>query len=75
MSLPEDERALLLATITPEQWKVIRKRKQESSLLSLGETNPEFVPELLASLVDDSPSEPLPDVPAVPASLPPRFLR
>lgn len=71
VSLPEDERALLLATITPEQWKVIRKRKQESSLLSLGETNPEFVPELLASLVDDSPSEPLPDVPAVPASLPP----
>lgn len=73
VSLPEDERALLLATLTPEQWKVIRRRKQEANLLTVAESLPDLVPELLASLVDDSPGEPLPDNPVAPvaaASLP-----
>ena len=34
---PEDEQALLLASITDEQWRIIYKRKQESAVLDLAE--------------------------------------
>jgi hypothetical protein len=40
---PEDERAHLLASITVEQWKSIRKAKQEANLLLVAETNPSGV--------------------------------
>ena len=36
---PEDEKALLLASITDEQWRIIFKRKQESAVLDLAEVS------------------------------------
>lgn len=40
---PDDERAHLLASITVEQWKAIRKAKQEANLISVAELNPSAV--------------------------------
>lgn len=45
---PEDERASLLATLTPEQWKAIRRRRQEAHLLTVAES----APSLLTTVID-----------------------
>ena len=36
---PEDERALLLASITDEQWRIIYRRHLESAVLDLAEVS------------------------------------
>ena len=40
---PEDERASVLATLTPEQWKAIRCRRQEAHLLTVAESAPSLL--------------------------------
>ena len=44
----EDERATVLATLTPEQWRAIRRRGQEAHLLTVAES----APSLLAAVID-----------------------
>jgi hypothetical protein len=47
---PEDEKALLLASITDEQWRIIFKRKQESAVLDLAEVSADALRLFLDSL-------------------------
>lgn len=47
---PDDERALVLATLTDDQWRGIRRRRQEAAILTLAETAPLALPDLLKSL-------------------------
>jgi len=51
---PEDEPALLLAQISDEQWKVIYRRKLESTILDLAEASPDAMRQFLQSLTLDS---------------------
>lgn len=44
----EDERASVLATLSPEQWRAIRRRGQEAHLLTVAES----APSLLAAVID-----------------------
>lgn len=74
VNLPEDERASLLATLTPEQWKVIRKRKQEANVLSLAEAHPELIPAMLASLVNTPSGESDPESPPAYVSTAPQLI-
>lgn len=48
VAAPEDERASVLATLTPEQWKAIRRRRQEAHLLTVAES----APSLLTTVID-----------------------
>lgn len=50
---PDDERASILSTITPEQWKIIRRNKHQSALLDLAEKRPDLVASYIEQL-DDS---------------------
>lgn len=50
---PEDEQALLLASITDEQWRIIFKRKQESAVLDLAEISGDVLRLFLEQLVPD----------------------
>ena len=49
---PEDERALLLASITDEQWKIIYRRHLESAVLDLAEVSVDAMRFFLQSLRD-----------------------
>jgi hypothetical protein len=49
---PEDEQALLLATITDDQWRVIYRRHLESTVLDLAETSVDAMRLFLQSLGD-----------------------
>ena len=51
---PEDERALLLASITDEQWRVIYRRRLESAVLDLAEVSPDAMRLFLDRLVVDT---------------------
>ena len=51
---PEDERALLLASITDEQWRVIYRRHLESAVLDLAEVSPDAMRLFLDRLTVDS---------------------
>ena len=51
---PEDEPALLLASITDVQWKVIYRRKLESTVLDLAETSIDAMRLFLQSLKESS---------------------
>ncbi len=46
----EDERATVLATITPEQWRFIRRRGQEAHLLTVAESAPSLLPTILQQM-------------------------
>ena len=48
---PEDERALLLATITDAQWKLIYRRRMESAVLDLAEVSVDALRRFLEWLV------------------------
>lgn len=48
---PEDERSVLLATLTTEQWKAIRRFKQEAHILTVAEANAELLPVVIGRLV------------------------
>lgn len=50
VAAPEDERASLLATLTTEQWKAIRSRKQEAHILTVAESAPSLLHEVIASM-------------------------
>lgn len=50
---PEDEQALLLASITDEQWRIIFKRKQESAVLDLAELSPDSLRLFLEQLSEN----------------------
>lgn len=54
VAAPEDERASLLATLTPEQWKAIRRRRQEAHILTVAES----APSLLASIIERMGAQP-----------------
>ena len=41
VSKPDDEVSMLLATITDDQWKAIYRKRQESVVLDLAETDPD----------------------------------
>ena len=49
---PEDERALLLASITDQQWKIIYRRRMESAVLDLAEVSPDALRLFLDTLRD-----------------------
>lgn len=49
---PEDERSSLLATLTTEQWRAIRRFKQEAHILTVAEANAELLPVVIARLVE-----------------------
>jgi hypothetical protein len=49
---PDDEHALLLATITDNQWRVIHRRHLESTVLDLAEVSPDAMRLSLQSLID-----------------------
>lgn len=49
--LPDDEITILLASITVEQWKIIRKNKQQANLLTIAETNAPNVKPFIESLM------------------------
>lgn len=51
---PEDEQALLLATITDDQWRLIYRRHLESAVLDLAETSPDALRLFLQSLAGGS---------------------
>lgn len=55
---PEDERALLLATLTDAQWKGIRRRRQEAHILTVAESAPLLLQTVLEHLVPSRPGEP-----------------
>lgn len=48
---PDDERAYLLAKITVEQWKAIRRSKQEANLISVAESNPSAVSLFIENII------------------------
>lgn len=48
VNAPEDERASVLATLSPEQWRSIRRRRQEAHLLTVAES----APSLLTTVID-----------------------
>jgi hypothetical protein len=47
---PDDEKALLLATVTDEQWKLIYRRRMESAVLDLAEVSVDGLRRFLDSL-------------------------
>lgn len=47
---PEDERASLLATLTTEQWKAIRRRRQEAHILTVAESAPALLSSVIESI-------------------------
>lgn len=47
---PDDEQALVLATLTPEEWKIVRHKKQQANLLSVAESNPLMIKKYIKSL-------------------------
>ena len=51
---PEDERSLLLATITDEQWRIIYRRHLETAILDLAEVSPDALRSYLDTLRDTS---------------------
>lgn len=51
---PDDEQALLLATITDEQWKLIYRRRMESAVLDLAEVSVDVLRLFLGALRADS---------------------
>jgi len=40
VAAPEDERASVLATLTPEQWRAIRRKGQQAHILTVAESAP-----------------------------------
>lgn len=51
---PEEEPALLLATITDEQWRIIFRRHLESTILDLAEVSPDAMRLFIQGLKEDS---------------------
>jgi hypothetical protein len=54
VSKQDEEQALLLATITDDQWRVIYRRHLESVVLDLAETSPDAMRLFLHSLAGAS---------------------
>ena len=40
VALPDDDRAVLLASLSVEQWRLVLRHKQEANLLAIAEANP-----------------------------------
>lgn len=48
---PEDERASVLASLTSDQWRSIRRSRQEAHLLTVAESAPDLLPGIIRQLV------------------------
>ena len=67
VDLPDDERAVQLATLDDDDWRAIRRSRQEAHILTVAESNPSLLRQVVQSLRDAMPEfEPLPES-AVPA--------
>lgn len=49
---PDDEDALILASLTVEEWKAIRRRGREADLLTVAESAPQLLKTVVASMVN-----------------------
>lgn len=58
---PDDERALILATLTDEEWRGIRIRGHEAHILDVAESAPQLLPEILKTYGVLGAKEPEPD--------------
>ena len=58
---PDDERALLIGTLTVEQWRIVRRNRAESTVLDAAEGGPDSLAALLAFLEAGKVKKPPPD--------------
>lgn len=68
VDLPDDDRASLLATLDDDDWRAVRRFRQEAHILTVAESNPSLLRQVVQSLrdampVQDSPVEPVPAAP------------
>lgn len=70
VDLPEDERASQLATLDDDDWRAIRRFRQEAHILTVAESNPSLLRRVVQSLRDAMPvkSPSLPPSAVVPPS-------
>lgn len=65
VDLPDDDRASLLATLDDDDWRAVRRFRQEAHILTVAESNPSLLRQVVQSLRDAMPvQEPAPE-PAV----------
>lgn len=55
VELPEDERAVQLATLDDDDWRAIRRFRQEAHILTVAESNPSLLRQVVQSLRDAMP--------------------
>jgi hypothetical protein len=68
VDLPDDDRASLLATLDDDDWRAVRRFRQEAHILTVAESNPSLLRQVVQSLRDAMPvrdplAEPVPAAP------------
>jgi hypothetical protein len=65
VDLPDDERASLLATLDDDDWRAVRRFRQEAHVLTVAESNPSLLRQVVQSLRDGMPVQDSAPDPAV----------
>jgi len=62
VDLPDDDRASLLATLDDDDWRAVRRFRQEAHVLTVAESNPSLLRQVVQSLRDAMPVQDSPTV-------------